>query len=369
MTWVAFDVTGVSGKPTGVGRYALGLLDGLLSLEDRNFGLVVEATSSGAPLFRRSDSDRYRVFQSVPRSRLLRLAVQEMGLGALARRHGAKLLHGLHYQLPHDTHRLKCVTTVHDMTFFDSPEWHEPTKVRYFRRSITSSVERADAVVVPSQMTADRLRAHLGDIPEVVVIPHGVSYLLAGDHQLDFDGPPEILYVGTIEPRKNLITLLHAFDQVAQSHGEWRLRLLGRPGWGMGPFRSALESLRYRDRVEVVGYATEADLRNAYRRARAFVYPSFVEGFGLPVLEALATGIAVVTSADSAMAEIAGGFARLVDPRSVNDLAAAIVEAATTPRSIDVVTQQIAWARTFTWKRAASAHADLYRRLGVDRDD
>jgi len=361
LRWVGLDATGVPARPTGVGRYAIGLLDGLLSLKERKFGVLVETTSQAGRYFIRAEAQGLRVRTTMPSGRAVRVAFQERGLGWLARRHGASVFHGLHYQLPADLKDLAAVTTVHDMLFFSHPEWHEATKTRYFQRAITTALGRAQRVIVPSQQTADELAATFENTPPVHVIPHGVDYRFVGVYESTVEGPPELLYVGTIEPRKNLVRLIQAFDIMRSRGFQGRLRILGRAGWKMGEFQEALEASPSRGDISVLGYVNEENLRDAFRRARVVVYPSLAEGFGLPVLEALATGAPVLTSAGSAMAEVSGTFARLVDPTSVEDIAQGLTESLAKSRTKEEIARQIAWANTFTWQRSAMSHAQVYR--------
>ncbi len=361
--WLALDATGVPARPTGAGRYAIGLFDGLLGLKERDFGILVETTAQAGRYFIRGGVDGLRVRTTMPSGRAVRVAFQERGLGWLARRHGGSMFHGLHYQLPGDLKGLPAVTTVHDMLFFSHPEWHEATKVRYFQRAISTSLGRAQRVIVPSQQTADDLLSTFPSAPPVHVIPHGVDYRFARVYEQTVEGAPELLYVGTIEPRKNLVRLIKAFDILRGQGFEGRLRILGRPGWKMAEFQEALDASPSREAISVLGYVNEENLRESFRRARVVVYPSLAEGFGLPVLEALATGAPVVTSAGSAMAEVSASFARLVDPASVEEIAQAIALSLETGRTQQEIDDQIAWAEAFTWERSARSHAEVYRLL------
>jgi glycosyltransferase involved in cell wall biosynthesis len=359
---VAIDATSIPGEPTGVGRYAKELVAAIYHLEDRP-PISLLTTRTSLRLFALPPRGNYENLIAAPNSRLLRLLYQERSLGSIAIKGGAKVFHGLHYQVPAARHKLRVISTIHDLTFFDNPEWHEPAKVRYFQRAIRLAVKRSDVLIVPSQATADRLREHFSTTPPIHVIYHGVDPLLVPEHGGDEDDGVELCSLGTIEPRKNLARVLQAFDKVADQHPDWRLRIIGRRGWKTSDFDDALESMRNKGRVSIEGYLGEKELRHALRRARAMIYVSNAEGFGLPVLEALASGLNVVTSNKSAMAEVAGQYAWLADPEDVDSIAQGIETAALTSRTPDEVERQVQWARGFTWERAARETAKLYRQL------
>ncbi|WP_298334581.1 glycosyltransferase family 1 protein [Ferrimicrobium sp.] len=362
MNPVAIDATSIPNDPTGVGRYAKELVAALYQLEDRP-PISLLTTRASLRLFALPPRGNYENLIAAPNSRPLRLLYQERSLGSIAIKGGARVFHGLHYQVPAARHKLRVISTIHDLTFFDNPEWHEPAKVRYFQRAIRLAVKRSDALIVPSQATADRLRNHFPTTPPIHVIYHGVDPLLVPEHGGDEDDAVELCSLGTIEPRKNLARVLQAFDKVSDQYPNWRLRIIGKRGWKTSDFDAALDAMRNRSCVSIEGYLEEKDLRRALRRARAMIYVSNAEGFGLPVLEALASGLNVVTSNKSAMAEVAGEYAWLADPDDVDAIAHGIEMAALTSRTPDEIERQVNWARSFTWERAARETTSLYCRL------
>lgn len=362
MNAVVIDATSIPPEPTGVGRYAKDLLAAIYRSEDHP-PISLLTTRRSLRLVGLPPRSNFETLIAAPDSRAIRLLYQERSLGTLAIKGGARLFHGLHYQIPSGRGRLRMVATIHDLTFFDNPEWHESSKVRYFRRAIALAVRRADELIVPSQATKERLLAHFPEAPPITVIYHGVDPSLVPEHGGEIHEEVELCCVGTIEPRKNLPNVLRAFEQLADAHPEFRLRIVGRRGWKTEEFDAVLAAMRHRDRVSVEGYVDEKELRRLLRRSRAMIYPSRAEGFGLPVLEALASGLHVVTSSRSATAEIAGGFAWLVDPDDIESIAAGIESAALTPRSLEEIERQVAWARSFTWERAAEETIAVYRRL------
>jgi glycosyltransferase involved in cell wall biosynthesis len=239
--------------------------------------------------------------------------------------------------------RAPLVVTVHDLALLRHPSafprWHRTTGALALR----GGVRAADAIVAVSAFTRDELVSLL-DVPveRIRVVPNGV------DPVFTTEGPRAegdyVLAVGTLEPRKNLAVAVEA----ARLAGV-ELRVAGAAGWG------GVAAPGW------VGEPTDAELAALLRGARCLVYPSFYEGFGIPVLEAMACGTPVVTSRGGATEEVAGGAAVLVDPRDPASVAAGIEEAERRRDSLVEVGR--ARASMFTWRRAADLVEDLWREL------
>lgn len=354
-TRVAFDVSAIPPRLTGAGVFVARLVRELSGAGDVDLALVSK----------KDDVERWSSFGDVhplaPSPRPLRLLWEQTGGPKAARATGASVWHGPHYTLPLRV-PVPSVVTVHDLTFFDRPGAHERSKVLFFRRMIRAACRRADAVVCVSERTATRLRELVPVAGEVVTIPHGVDTdHFRPDGPAEARGFPYVLFVGTIEPRKNVDGLVRAFARLRQAHPEVHLLLAGLPGWGAQDVEVAIARTRSHDRVELLGYYPDEYLPHLIRGASAFVYPSAEEGFGLPVLEALACGVPAVTTADTVMADVADGAALLAPAGDEEALAAAIDTALTDPAPWRAAGPPVAARRT--WAAAAAAHADLYRRL------
>ncbi len=233
------------------------------------------------------------------------------------------------------------------------------------------AITRAAHVITPSQATAADLVAALGVAPErITVVAHGLDHdrFRPVDRRLLAD--PYVLFVGSEHPRKNLPALLRAFAAVARDgrHGGLRLVKVGAPGndeadFG-APARRLVAELEIEDRVVFAGAVPEADLPAWYAGAVCTVLPSRAEGFGLPVLEAMACGSPVIASTAGSLPEVAGGAALLVDPGDLGGLAAALRElAAEGSLRADLRDRGLARAARFTWPRAAAQTAAVYDRV------
>ncbi len=371
---VSLDVTAIPARAAGAGQYALAISAALARRRDVSIVLVS----------RRNDTRRWRerapgatVLGAAPGPRPLRLAWEQAAMPRRLDALGVNVHHGLHYTMP-ERARLPVVVTVHDCTYFDHPEWHEPTKVRFFRRAIEVAARRAAAVICVSEATAERFDALCHPVAPVVVAPHGVDHdrFTPAEPAPGSDASalaklgiaadrPLVAFVGTLEPRKGIGVLLDAFDRVADAHRDALLVLAGQPGWGdaLGP----LASSRHSDRVLVTGYVPDDAVPALLRSARVAAYPSLGEGFGLPALEALACGTPLVTSAGTPMADAAGDAALCVTSGDPLALAAALDAALAGGPDIEERRRGgLARVAPMTWEFSAQRHVEAYE-IGAGR--
>ncbi len=376
MLRVALDVSAVPDRPVGAGHYILQLARGLAARSDVDLVLCSRVGDRGrwAPLV--ADEN---LLAAAPDGRPLRLAWEQLRLGPLVAASGAAVHHGPHYTMPRRC-PVPSVVTVHDLSFFDEPRWHERSKVLLFRRAITRAAREAAVVVCPSQVTADALHRWCRVDAEVVVAPHGVdtgrfrpdepapgadaARLVALNTRL-IGGRPLLVFVGTLEPRKDVPTLVRAFSSVAALHPEVLLVLAGGAGWGADDVDAAVTATGLGHRIVRTGYVSDDDIPALLRSATAVVYPSLYEGFGLPALEALACGAPLVTTRGTAMEEVAGASAVLVTPGDVDELAGAL-DAALRGTGGDRVTSErralgFGIVDRHTWERSTDLHVEAYR--------
>jgi glycosyltransferase involved in cell wall biosynthesis len=366
---VSLDVSAVPVHPGGAGYYTMALAQGLARRDDVGLALVA----------RRGDEQRWHglagdvvVRAAVPDSRPGRLAFEQLRLGSVLRSMRVQVHHGPHYTMPARS-PVPCVVTIHDCTFFDHPEWHLRSKAAFFRRAIRRAARHAAVLICVSEVTEERLRASCDVRAPVVVAPHGVDHrrftphepAAASDHAvLAALGVPSdrplVAFVGTLEPRKGVVPLVAAFDQVARDHPDAVLVLGGQTGWGMTETERALAAARHPERIVRPGYLPDEAVPALLRQAAVVAYPALEEGFGLPALEALACGAPLVTTEGTAMAEMARGAALLVPPRDVNALAAALETALREGRSTARRALGTTVAGERTWEASVALHRHAY---------
>ncbi len=366
---LSLDVSAVPARPGGAGYYTMALARGLAGRD----GVALTLIARGDDEARwRSLATGAAVRGAVPGSRPGRLVFEQLRLGSVLRSVGVQVHHGPHYTMPARS-PVPCAVTIHDCTFFDHPEWHLRSKAAFFRRAIRRAARHAGVLICVSQVTEDRLREWCDVRPPVVVARHGVDHerftprepaegadrAVLGALGVPV-GRPLVAYVGTLEPRKGLVPLIAAFDQVAHTHPDAVLVLGGQTGWGMAETERALAAARHPERIVRTGYLPDQAVPALLRQAAVVAYPALEEGFGLPALEALACGAPLVTTEGTAMAEVAGAAALLVPPGDVAGLAAAVGTAleegpATARRSLG-----LAVAGERTWEASVVQHLRAY---------
>ena len=266
------------------------------------------------------------------------------------------------------------VAVVHDVSFRRHPEWFSPRDRVVLTLGVGSTVRRAAAVVTLSEFSKREIAATCGvPIDRIHVTPLAAGPEFTGEpgddaavHARYGLRRPYLLAVGNLQPRKNLVRLIEAFNRLQAREGfRHDLVLVGAAKWG-GAIASATDRHELSDRVKPIGYVSASDLPAIYRGAELFVYPSLYEGFGLPVLEAMACGTPVLASQGSGIPETAGSAARLVDTESVSELADSIAELISHPELRAELRQQgLARSRMFSWDQTATQTLDIFHRVGA----
>lgn len=271
----------------------------------------------------------------------------------------------------------KKIVTVHDLFFLDFPEMTDKDTRKVFSRGIQSSLQQADGIVAVSRYTEQQLlEKFLLDKDKIRVIHHGINLKEweTGDRASlertrdSFALPSDfLLFVGAHEPRKNLPHLLKALRVVHDRYQKIPLILVGRKGLDSDNIQKKIRELALGSWVKMVGYVDETELRHIYRLASVFVFPSLMEGFGIPLLEAMACGLPIVTSRSSALPEIAQDAAAYIDPDDPEDIATKIIhvleDQGLKEKLISAGKNRIC---DFSWERTASEtlafYEDIYQR-------
>jgi glycosyltransferase involved in cell wall biosynthesis len=260
--------------------------------------------------------------------------------------------------------RLKAsVTTFHDL-FVISGDYSSAEFRARFREQAIDAAQRSDLIICVSEFTARQVSSLLDvNADRIRVIHHGVDQIDPADVLPVAERKNTILFVGAVQRRKNVARLLKAFGEL---DCEWNLVIAGSTGYGGEEELRELASNPARDRISIRGYIDHVELQELYRSASILAFPSLDEGFGMPVLEGMANGLATLTSNCSAMPEVAGDCAVLVDPYSVDSIASGLKQLIEDAALCERLQKKgLARVRTFRWEESVQETAEVYRELGM----
>jgi glycosyltransferase involved in cell wall biosynthesis len=330
---------GIDGLPlteqlTGIGHYTIELAHHLALASPAD---EIEIVSPRAFLPALHSRHEHPANLAVVRSRVSLLTRHwwSIGLPRYLRHNLIDLFHGTNFEVPL---RKVCPTvlTVHDLSMLLHSETHEAKRVRRARRRLPLMARAATMIITPTESVRREVHEHLQIPLGSIVAVHEAARscfrrlrLVQTTETRNRLGIRDkfILFVGTVEPRKNLSTLLRAFEEVLRAHDKpLQLVIAGRAGWLVEGLFAEVKRSRAADRIVFTGYLSDEDLCALYSSCSAFAYPSIYEGFGLPPLEALACGAPVIASRIPSIEEVVGSAARLVAPESVTELTRAILE-------------------------------------------
>jgi glycosyltransferase involved in cell wall biosynthesis len=284
------------------------------------------------------------------------------------------IVHGTdHFVYPNPKSRN--IMTIHDLTFVKYPDY-VPTIVKTYLDRIKNCLKFTDAIITFSENTKRDLVELLKIDPDKIYITYQASRYHADyltEQQIedlkvsvayDFT-KPYFLFVSTLEPRKNVIGLIEAFNYLKQNHKiEHQLVLIGQTGWKYQPILDTINQSPYRTEIHHLNYLTDDLVALFYSQAEAFIYPSFYEGFGLPVLEAMTLGASVITSNTSSLPEITGNSALLINPNHSMELADVMLNVVRDRVLRDnLIFKGKEQASKFSWEKTAQATLNVYRSI------
>lgn len=370
---VLVDATAVPADRGGVGRYVDGLV-AALGAAGVDFAIACQ----------RTDAERFS--RMAPQATVVpgpaaiahrppRLAWEQTGLPLVAQQVGAQVLHSPHYTMPLRAGR-PVVVTIHDATFFTQPNVHTAVKGPFFRSAIKTALHRAARCIVPSKATRDELVRELSADPtKIDVAYHGVdrdTFHVPTDAEkarvrvrLGLRNTPYIAFLGTLEPRKNVPGLVRGWVRAVADRPEPpALVLAGGSGWD-DAIDQAVAEVPSHLRVLRPGYLRFGDLRGYLGGALVVAYPSHGEGFGLPVLEAMACGAPVLTTHRLSLPEVGGDAVAYTeaDPDSIAQNLSALLDDAERRRAL--AEAAVKRAAEFTWAASAEAHLQAYARAAT----
>ncbi len=366
---------GIDGIPlatpkSGIGHYTFELARGLAQLEpEEEFELIAPV-----PLELAAGGDLPPNLRAVHSPvNALRRRWWTIGLPLYIRQNTLTLFHGTNYNVPL-WQRCPTVVTIHDLSLLLHSDTHPEHLVRRARRRLPTMTRIATRIITDSESVKGEICAHLGVAPEkiraVPLAPRRAFRTMGEAHarttrQRLGVADEFVLFVGTVEPRKNLVTLVRAFDELLRTTDlRPQLVIAGQKGWLTEDLFSHVERSAVTERILFTGYVSDEDLAMLYSTCRVCVYPSLYEGFGLPPLEAMACGAPVITSRIPVMIETVAAAARLITPTDVSALTAALVELLTDADARRHYSAAgLRRAAEFTWERTARMTFEIYREV------
>lgn len=341
-------------RQTGVSRYISEVIDGLRRRVSGDRIILL-----GQSLF------------GLQESPLFRIVWEQTGLPIVLAVRRIDVFHGPNFTVPLLT-RVPCVVTVHDLAFLKFPDQLPTTRRIWLIAATRMSVRKAKCVIVVSRNTSDDLVSWLHLSPDKIrVIPLAPSPRIKRVSGTSLDvfrmkwgiERPYVLAVGTLEPRKNLVTLLRAFSEI-RDEVPHELVLVGPEGWMNEEFTSTIEHLKLGDRVRLTGFVSDEELGGWYSAAELFAFPSLYEGFGLPTVEAMTCGAPVLASNSSCFPDVVGDAGELLPPTDVTAWAAAMRRLlGDDARRHELRQRGFARAKAFSWDASAEATHKVYEDL------
>jgi glycosyltransferase involved in cell wall biosynthesis len=385
MLKVVVDATPVAPRPSGVGFYVANLIRALDALQEKeNFQLEI-VYQPGIKKWLRGNLSFPGSLQDYSHQHMLPIPVSITDL-LLAIAHKPSLsyfekyfgypdiVHGTNYSVYPCNNCLK-VMNIYDLTFIKYPDYIDSVVKTYTER-VKRCLQWTDLVITISESSKKDIVEYLKVDPDKIYVTplasrYHPNYLCADnipelEKQVNYNfSQPYLLFVSTIEPRKNITTIISAFNSLKEKHNiEHKLILIGKKGWNYEPIFTAIENSPWKHDIQHLDYLSDELVALFYSKADVFVYPSHYEGFGLPVLEAMTLGAPVVSSQTSSIPEVAGDAALLINPNEPIQLAKAILKVI----SDSQLRQQLIYkgkeqAKLFTWERTARETLKAYKSL------
>lgn len=376
---IGIDTLAAHRKKTGIGTYISSLVNSLLKV-DRENRYTLFVSRENAIIFPGDGPNCQKVFgPQIINNTNLRVLWEHTVLPFKVRQSQVDLLHGPTFVTPFLSN-VPSVVTIHDMTWFTHPDEHVPLKRGYYQSLIPVAARRAERVIAITESTRKDILRIL-DVPEekVVTVHYGVDDIfqpvrdqanLAEIRQRYGIEKEFVLFVGMLEPRKNLVRIVEAFGELKKSGFEGWLVMAGPQGWGYEETAAKVRQLGLEEYVLFIGPVPHEELPALFSAADLLVYPSLYEGFGLPPLEAMACGTPVIASNISSLPEVTGDAGLLVDPLDVSELAEAMRRVLTDGELRQRMRAKgLERAKRFTWEETARRTLRVYEEAYILAQD
>ncbi len=362
---IGIDVKLLRSNSAGIKVYLESLLDELQKIDRRNEYILFSPAPVSYPLSAPNFS--YAIF----RTRLPGILWQQYELPKLAKKQKIDIFWGpeqtLFLRRPKGIHK---ILTVHDFVYRRYPKTMQRSVRAITGYYGTRSLSKSDSIVCISGFTAQELKKLYPSVPDskIQVIPNGISHKKTVQEPLskkDF-----LFFSGSIEPRKNLRSLIKALEILAQKGVQTKLKIAGPTGWHNKAFRKLLQNSPIQNSVEILGFVSKDELQNLYKMCKAFVFPTLYEGFGLPALEALQNGARVIVSKNSPMQEFLGNLGIYFDPQDPESIASAIETLYSHPEMMSYSDKEnekrLGILKRYTWEHAAKKLIALFEKIHAE---
>ncbi len=372
---IGFDISALSIPKSGVGNYQVNLLSALLKIDKENFYNLYAFNFRNKKRFKeiKFPSSNYKInISSIPQ-RLITAWWLMFNFPSLESVVGDCDIYHVSEICIQPTKKAKTVAFVHDLTTLLHSRHHARSNV-FAHKMRFKNINKVDAILTNSDYTKGDIIKHLNINPDKIFVTYlGADKRFCPKLKKNIQSilykynlnKPYILFVGTLEPRKNVQTLIKAFDELKKKHDlPHQLVLIGRAGWLYEDIFKTIKQSRNKNDIKCLGYVEDKDLPILMNGAKVFVYPSFYEGFGLPILEAMQCGTPVITSNTSSMPEVGGDACLYIEPEDVTGLADQIYRVVYNNELIEDLSQKgIKRAKNFSWDKCARETLKIYESL------
>ena len=371
---IAIDATILRSQNTGTGFYVINLLNGLMKYDKEN-EYIVFGNKEIIKKFVFLNNKNFRIENVIFKNRIARVLWQLFILLFKLKRLNVNILHSTNYITPLFKFNLKFIVTIHDLTFIIFPEKFTIVKRLFFRFMVPIFIRRADKVITVSENTKNDIIKFL-KVPKEKISVTFETYNECYDSEIKKEDSKKILdkyginknyflFVGMIEPRKNILSILKAFIELDDELDE-DLVIVGKKGWYYREIEEFMENIknkRLKNRIIFTGFVSEKELVSIYKNAEIFIYPSFYEGFGIPPLEAMVCGVPVITSNTSSIPEVVGDAAIKIDPYNYIELKEAIKVLKHNPQKKEEMSEKgKEQSKKFSSKKFAENTINIYKK-------